>query len=190
MKRAVPIVAALVLISGCAQMEAIDNPFAGAQNRFDEDGDGVISKQEAQANDQLAASFSRIDTNRSGGIDPNEYDAAISNVAPLDFDEVDVNADGVISEREAASMPVSLKEMYSTVDADGDGNVSPTEYTAATTNLLSGASFDDIDTDSDGVISLDEGAEFPVLSDDYDRIDSDADGLISEEEFNAAAQQQ
>ncbi len=74
--------------------------------------------------------------------------------------------------------------------SDADGNVSPTEYRAATTNLLSGAEFDDADTDGDGVISLDEGAEFPVLSDDYDRIDSDADGLISEEEFNAAAQQE
>src|SRR5680860_20013 len=114
MKRAIPIVAALVFVSGCAQMKSIDNPFAGAQNRFDEDGDGVISKQEAQANDQLAASFNRIDTNRSGGLDPNEYAAAISNVAPLDFEEVDVNGDGVISEREAASMPVSLQEMYST----------------------------------------------------------------------------
>lgn len=188
MKKAVPVVAALVFLSGCAQLESIDNPFAGAQNRFDTDGDGVISKQEAGENDQLAANFNSIDTNRSGGIDPNEYAASISNVAPLDFDEVDVNGDGVISEREAAAMPVSLNEAFGTVDADGDKNVSPVEYKSATTNLLSGASFDDFDTDSDGVISVDEAAEVPVLSDAYERVDSDADGLLSEEEFGAAQQ--
>jgi len=120
--------------------------------------------------------------------DPNEYAAAISNVARLDFSEVDVNGDGVISEREAAAMPISLQESYGTVDADGDKNVSPVEYNAATTNLLQGADFDDIDTDSDGVISVDEAAEVPVLSDAYERVDSDADGLISEEEFGAAQQ--
>ncbi|MBA2408806.1 MAG: hypothetical protein H0V62_03160 [Gammaproteobacteria bacterium] len=188
MKIAVPVVAALVFVSGCAQLQSIDNPFAGAQSRFDKDGDGVISKREAQANEQLAANFNRIDTNRSGGIDPNEYAAAVSNIARLEFSQVDINGDGVISEREAAAMPVSLREAFGTVDADGDKNVSPVEYEAATTNLLQDVDFDDIDTDGDGVISVDEAAERPVLSDAYDRVDSDADGLISQEEFEAAQQ--
>ncbi|MGH8503406.1 MAG: EF-hand domain-containing protein, partial [Gammaproteobacteria bacterium] len=184
-----PIMAALVFVSGCAQLQTMDIPFAGAQSRFDTDGDGVISKQEAEENAQLSASFNRIDTNRSGGIDGNEYAAATSNIARLEFSEVDINGDGVISEREAAAMPVSLREAFGTVDADGDKNVSGVEYTSATTNLLQGVNFDDIDTDGDGVISVGEAAEVPVLSDAYDRVDSDADGLISEEEFAAAAAQ-
>jgi Ca2+-binding EF-hand superfamily protein len=141
------------------------NPLATtAYSGFDKDQDGVISKQEAQASPPLSSNFSRIDTNDSGGIGETEYTAATAYIAELRFQEVDVNNDGVISEREAAAMPTSLKDSFAAVDADGDKNVSMEEYAGATTNLLAGVSFTSLDTDSDGVIGTKEAEEMPTLS--------------------------
>jgi hypothetical protein len=181
-------VAAVVLISGCATLKNTfeSSPFASAFNKLDEDGDGVVSKQEAQELPPLAQDFNSIDVNRSGGLDPNEFAAATTFIADLSFEEVDINGDGVISPREADAMPISLREAFGTVDADTDGNVSPVEYQAASVNLLDGVSFGSIDTDGDGVVGTREAEEVPLLSDMYDPVDTDADGLISREEYEAA----
>lgn len=186
MKSVVFVITGLVVLSGCQTMRQMDNPLATAYSGFDADGDGVISQQEGQASPALAENFSRIDTNRSGGIDDREYKAATMHVADLSFDEVDVNGDGVVSEREAAAMPVSLKEAFGDIDTDGDKNVSPQEYRAATTNLLEGVDFDELDTDGDGVIGETEAEKMPPLAEAFARLDTDADQLISEEEFATA----
>ncbi|MBA3564188.1 MAG: hypothetical protein H0W33_09320 [Gammaproteobacteria bacterium] len=186
MKRCVLVIAGLSFLAGCQTLRDIENPLATAYSDLDDDGDGVISRQEAQASPTLARNFNRVDTNGSGGIDGNEYDAATMHIADLSFQEVDVNGDGVISEREAAAMPVSLKEAFDTVDTDGDKNVSPKEYEAASVNLFRDVNFASLDTDGDGVIGAAEAEKMPALSEAFDRVDSDADELISEKEFGAA----
>ncbi len=186
MKTFTLLVPMLVVLGGCQTLRDVENPLANAYSGFDEDGDGVISQQEAQASPGLAENFDRIDTNSSGGIDDKEYQAATLHVADLEFEQVDVNRDGVVSEREAAAMPVSLKEAFGDVDTDGDSNVSPEEYEAATTNLLANVDFGTLDTDGDGVIGEDEAKQMPPLSEAFHRVDTDADNLISEEEFVTA----
>lgn len=187
MKKYVLLGAGVALVAGCQTLRNIDNPLTTAFSDLDRDGDGVISQQEAQELPALSNNFERIDTNSSGGIDDNEYRAASLHVADLRFEEVDVNGDGVISEREAAAMPVSLKEAFDDVDTDGDNNVSQTEYRAATTNLLEDVEFSSVDRDGDGVIGSAEADRMPVLSEAFDRVDSDGDGLITEEELTAAS---
>lgn len=186
MKSAMFVIVGLVLLSGCQTLRQVDNPLATAYSGFDTDGDGVISPREGEASPALARNFDRIDTNQSGGIDDNEYNAASMHVADLSFGEVDVNGDGVVSEREAAAMPVSLKEAFGDIDTDGDSNVSPQEYRAATTNLLEGVEFRSLDSDGDGVIGESEAKEMPPLAEAFARVDSDADRLISEKELAAA----
>jgi Ca2+-binding EF-hand superfamily protein len=180
------VIAALLALSGCQTLRGIDNPLATAYSDLDGDDDGVISNQEARAIPVLSENFNRIDTNSSGGIDDNEYKAATMHIADLGFEEVDINEDGVISKREAAAMPVSLKETFDEVDTDGDNNVSPTEYRAAATNLLQDVDFSSLDADGDGVIGMDEATKLPPLAEAYDRVDTDADGLISKKELAAA----
>lgn len=186
MKSVVFVITGLVFLSGCQTLRQMDNPLATAYSGFDADGDGVISEQEGRASPALADNFSRLDTNQSGGIDDREYKAATMHVADLRFQEVDVNGDGVVSEREAGAMPVSLKEAFDDIDTDGDRNVSPQEYRAATTNLLEGVDFGSLDTDGDGVIGEDEAQKMPPLSESFARVDTDADQLISEKEFATA----
>jgi Ca2+-binding EF-hand superfamily protein len=179
---------ALAAISGCATVKDTfeSTHLASAFNEFDKDDDGVISRQEAEAYGPLADNFDGIDTNRSGGIDTNEYGAATRQVANISFERTDINGDGVISEREADAMPFSLREIFGDVDADGDANVSSVEYQAASVNLLQGMNFDDVDRDGDGVISSREANKVSVLSEMYKRVDTDADGLISRQEYGAA----
>ena len=186
MKIVLFVLAGLVLLSGCQTLGNVQNPFATAYSDLDMDRDGVISQQEAQALPSLTDNFDRIDTNNSDSIDDDEYKAATMHVADLRYDEVDINGDGVISEREAGAMRVSLKEAFNDVDTDGDRNVSKAEYQAATTNLLKDVEFSSLDTDGDGVIGSAEAEDMPVLGEAFDRVDSDGDGLISEEELQAA----
>jgi Ca2+-binding EF-hand superfamily protein len=179
------VIPAFVLASGCATLEEAfqESPLASAFANYDEDGDGVISRDEAQAQETMTENFGVVDTNDSGGIDSREYEAAAANIAPLDFEFVDINGDGVISERESGAMPITLRESFGMVDADGDTNVSPVEYDAALVNFLDGVSFGSVDTDGDGVVDKIEAQEAPTLSESYDRVDADEDGLISEAEF-------
>lgn len=187
-KSVTAVVPLFVLVSGCATLEETfqESPLASAFANFDEDGDGVISRDEAQAQPTMAETFKVVDTNDSNGIDSNEYEAAAAHIAPLDFEFVDINGDGVISEREASAMPITLREAFGTVDSDADANVSPVEYEAALVNFVDGVSFGAIDTDSDGVIDKIEAQETPALSDAYARLDADQDGLLSEGEFKRA----
>lgn len=175
--------AAIPLLAGCQSLPFVGN---AAFDGYDPDEDGVISRQEARESPRLEKHFNRIDTNDSGGIDPDEYAAASVYLSGLDFKRVDINGDGVISRREAKAMPASLKEVFNSVDTDGDGNVSPAEYQAATVNLLEGADFASLDRDGDGVIGRDEAARMPELQAAWSRVDTDGDGLISRQEFAAA----
>jgi Ca2+-binding EF-hand superfamily protein len=181
-------IVALETLAGCATVQDTfeRSPFSSAFNNFDQDDDGVISRQQAQAYSPLANNFSRMDVNGSGGIDTNEYAAAANQVANISFQEIDINGDGVISKSEADAMPFSLKEIYGDADADGDGNVSAVEYQASSVNLLQGVNFDSIDRDDHGVVGVKEAIKVKVLAEAYDRVDTDEDGLISRKEYAAA----
>jgi len=67
----------------------------------DTNGDGLISKAEAQASlPRLAKHFDAIDTNHDGQISPEELKAAHQAMKNAMFDRMDANHDGVISRDE------------------------------------------------------------------------------------------
>jgi Ca2+-binding EF-hand superfamily protein len=176
------------MFTGCATVQEV-NPFGAGKvfNDLDQDGNSMISQAEAAQDPALAHAFARLDTNRDGNLSAKEYEAATANVARgMDFARVDLNRDGVISKDEADATPLSLREAFNRVDADGDDNISPAEYQAATTNLVQGINFEELDTDKDGVLSKDETAKALVLREDFSRIDADGDDWISRDEFAAA----
>ncbi|HET8552408.1 MAG TPA: hypothetical protein VFM97_08050 [Gammaproteobacteria bacterium] len=166
------------------------NPFMPSTSfqHWDINGDGVISQSEAAKYGPLQKNFNTIDSNRNGVIDQSEYKAATTNLSPTPgFSAYDLNGDGFITEKEADAAPNGgLDSVFDDVDADGDGNISPAEFKAATLNLLGGVSFSSIDTDGDGAISGDEAkANAPLLWQEFDRVDLNGDGQISKQEFQA-----
>ncbi|CAM2760133.1 hypothetical protein PAT01_11780 [Pseudoalteromonas atlantica] len=60
-------IALLALASSSAAFAAVDF------NSFDVNGDGVISKTEAQANAQLARLFDKLDTDKNGELSQQEF---------------------------------------------------------------------------------------------------------------------
>jgi|TARA_B100001059_G_scaffold235164_1_gene279947 Ca2+-binding EF-hand superfamily protein len=60
-------IALLALASSSAAFAAVDF------NSFDANGDGVISKTEAQANAQLARLFDKLDTDKNGELSQEEF---------------------------------------------------------------------------------------------------------------------
>jgi Ca2+-binding EF-hand superfamily protein len=187
MKYGMFFVSAATALSACATVQDTfrDSRLSSSFTKFDDDSDGVISTAEAQDADGLRQNFQRLDTNRSGGISKEEYDAATVDLVDVDFNAADVNRDGVINEREAGATPVSLREAFRAVDSDRDGNVSSVEYQAARTNLLQEVSFEALDRDGDRVISRIEADEVPELSEGFRRADLDSDGLLNADEFRA-----
>lgn len=186
------LLAAVAMVSGCATVKDTVNDLTGwgpGVSTLDTNGDGVISADEAQADEAVASSFEEIDTNRDQNINPAELRAAYTRVADVDFDKLDFNGDGVLTEREALQSPPSLHEAFGRVDADGDGNVSKAEYRAARLNLLGETEFAAFDTDGDGVIDKQEAEKDMGLKENFDSMDVDGDDMIGDQEFERARQE-
>jgi hypothetical protein len=67
----------------------------------DTNGDGLISKAEAQASlPRLAKRFDEIDANHDGQVSPEELRAAHEKMKSVMFDRMDANHDGAISRDE------------------------------------------------------------------------------------------
>ena len=178
-------------LTGCTTVQKTVGQWTGSDlglSKLDANDDGVISQQEAEQNPGIAEAFDRIDTNRDQNINPEELRAAYTRVAEVNFEQLDFNGDGVVSQREAEAVPPSLHETFDRVDADGDSNVSQAEYEAARLNLLGQSEFAAFDTDGDGVIDEQEAEDDMALSEDFDSIDIDSDGMLSDQEFERARQ--
>jgi hypothetical protein len=109
MKSTIALIAALGLASAAALaadpgQDAGQDAGHGPMARLkaaDTNGDGLISKAEAQASlPRLYKHFDEIDTNHDGQISPEELKAAHQKMRNAMFDKMDANHDGVISRDE------------------------------------------------------------------------------------------
>jgi Ca2+-binding EF-hand superfamily protein len=113
---------------------------------------------------QMDAQFGKMDTDKNGQLIPTEIEQAEKERALAEaksrneslFDQLDVNRNGQISATEFAKLvtepaTVSAQPMLAREDLNRDGQISQVEHRTATL-----ANFDRIDTDKDGVASVDE----------------------------------
>lgn len=100
----------------------------------DANGDGVVTREEAQIHPRLAAQFDAADTNKDGQLDVAELQALRASImaearakADARWAAADANGDGAISREEAqASMP-RMAENFDKLDANGDGKIERSE---------------------------------------------------------------
>ena len=97
---------------------------------LDKDGDGLISRDEAQSAPRLAKHFDQIDTNKDGFLSKDELAAARTRIKDAIFAHIDTDADGRISRDEAAGFP-RLARHFDQVDANKDGYLTKEELRAA-----------------------------------------------------------
>jgi hypothetical protein len=101
---------------------------------------------------------------------------------------LDINGDGLITPDEAQTRP-RLAARFGDIDANKDGQLDAGEMNAhrerirAEQRVRAEARWKDADKDGDGLISRDESAAMPRMSEHFDRLDADTDGRVSREEM-------
>lgn len=176
---------------------------------LDKDKDGVISSEEFHAFPRMAKLpleqrellFARLDSDGDGKITPEEIKKMRR---PIEgdgdmFAMLDKDEDGAISEEEFAASPrienlseEERKKIFSRMDADGDGKVTPEEMRKMRQEAHERQlhEFRELDTDNSGGLSFEElskGKFFSQLPEEkrkqiFERMDTNADGQITPED--------
>ena len=133
-----------------------------AGNPADTDGDGRVSKVEAQAAERKA--FAALDTNKDGRI--------------------------TLAERQGtadAARRANIDRQFAALDTDKNGSVSKAEFTAAVSKGVRPIeSMGAMDANNDKAITQAEWDAFSVQA--FDRMDANKDGFITPQERAAAVQ--
>jgi Ca2+-binding EF-hand superfamily protein len=110
------------------------SPTEPPRQPVDANGDGVVTREEAQTHPRLAASFDAADTNKDGRLDAAELDAmrqAHRAEARARADErwksADTNGDGAISRDEAQKSMPRMAENFDKLDVNSDGKIERSE---------------------------------------------------------------
>ena len=103
--------------------------------QLDINGDGVISKREADASRRsLRETFDEIDADRDGNVSGAEYRAATTNLLQrVDFDDADTDGDGVLDRQEVERHPI-VSAHFDAIDVNSDGLIGPDEFEWAQRN--------------------------------------------------------
>ena len=96
---------------------------------------------------------------------------------------LDKNADGFVSRDEASTHP-RLAESFDRIDANKDGQLSLDELRAARHSGHHGH-HGRLDANNDGSISRDEAKTAPRLAQNFDAMDANKDGVLTRDEMHA-----
>jgi Ca2+-binding EF-hand superfamily protein len=110
---------------------AAEGPAAKKFQAVDKNGDGKISREEASAYPNLAKYFDQIDTNKDGMLTGDEVRAHHAKAMAAKLKALDKDGDGRISRAEADAKAPRLAKNFDRLDTNKDGFISQDEMAAA-----------------------------------------------------------
>ncbi len=125
-----------------SQAWATDKAGPGFMERWDQDGDGKVTVEEAEA--RRKALFENLDTNKDGFIDTDEYKTARLGGQ---------KTRSAVPQKNQEKRPDDIQVLMDLAenDKDGDGKVSPGEFMSN-----SGTWVDMMDGNKDGAVTVEE----------------------------------
>lgn len=138
-------VSGLFIAAGVSAQSASMPPDQAAKSeqrraKTDKDGDGAISREEANGKKRLSAHFDAIDSNKDGKLSKEELQASRSASHPQHkagfeqhFTQADKDGDGALTKAEAEAEAGKLKHLvqhFDQLDADKDGKIAQEEVHA------------------------------------------------------------
>lgn len=179
-KYSMAISAAALAFSGVAFAQGPDK-----HRGFDADGDGVVTRAEAQA--AASAAFAKFDVNKDGKIDKSDREARRAERLDKKFEALDADKNGSISKQEftAKRDRDGKRGQRDQAGVDGQKGESQRKHRG---HHRGGAMMMHkmADTNNDGAITQ---AEFTAAATKhFDMVDANKDGRITKEEREAAHQ--
>jgi Ca2+-binding EF-hand superfamily protein len=165
----------------------------------DANGDGVVSRDEAQAFPRLAAEFDSVDSNKDGQLDKAEMTAhrearhaQMRAEAEKRWAAADADGSGALSQAEAQGSMPYIAENFDKLDSNSDGQVSREEMMQHRMHSKKEwkREFRDrwtaADKDGDGALDLAEAQTgMPRLAENFSSFDTNNDGKVTQQEMRA-----
>lgn len=130
--------------------------------KLDEDGNGKISREEAQAKTTLTDNWDKYDENGDGALDSHEF---------AEFDQMAMQDEGDTSGRVAST--------GTRTGMEGTMPSSPHQEKVVDEEMV-----DSLDANGDGMISRQEAAGEARIADNWNQLDEDGDGMLGSNEID------
>lgn len=144
--------------------------------RLDKDGDGVVSREEAQGSAMLSDNWSQFDQDGDGALDEREF-------GDFRAEQGKVTRGGEPSVAGAGQTGAGQTGAGETGAAEGMPETRHQEQT------VGGDVVEQLDTDGDGQISQQEAQSDPRVADNWNQYDQDGDGQLDSREQDRLEQE-